>query len=122
MTEWTEQREVIKWFKSIYPQYEKSIRLSMNGLNLGGGKKAAIMISQAKSQGMVPGESDLFFAVPRGKYHGLFVEMKAIGKKPTPDQLEYLYYQVSMGYKAEWCEGAEAAIKVISDYMNQLGE
>ena len=120
MTEWTEQREVIQWFKSIYPQYEKSIRLSMSGLNLGGGIKAAKMINQMKAQGYVKGETDLLFCVPRGKYHGLFIEMKDFGKKPTPDQLEYLYYQVSMGYKAEYCEGSEAAIKVISDYMNSV--
>ena len=77
------------------------------------------MISQLKAQGMVTGESDLFFAVPRGTYHGLFVEMKDFTKKPTADQLEYLQYQRDNGYQAVWAEGAEEAIRLITEYMSQ---
>lgn len=117
MSEWTEQREVIKWFKDTYPQYERSIRLSMNGVNLGGGKKAAIMINQMKAQGMVAEEADLFFALSSRGYHGLFLELKDFGKKPTKGQSEYLAYQRAMGYEAEWCEGAEEAIALIKNYI-----
>ncbi len=120
MSEWQEQRELIKWFRDAYPQYKGSIRLSLNGVNLGGGKKAAIIINQMKAQGMVLEESDLFFAVPQnyiGGFCGLFIEMKAQGKKPTEGQLEYLEYQLSMGYAAEWCEGAEEAKRIITEYM-----
>ena len=120
MSEYSEQKIVIRWFKDTYPQYEKSIRLSLNGLNLGSGARAAKTINQMKAQGYVKGESDLFFAVPQnhiGGFNGLFIEMKEIGKKPTEGQLEYLEYQLSMGYAACWCEGAEAAIEVIKAYI-----
>lgn len=120
MSEWSEQREVIIWFKQTFPLYERSIRLSMNGVNLGGGKKAAIMINQMKAQGMVKEESDLFFAIPAKGYFGLFIEMKDFGKKPTQGQEDYLHYQRSMGYSAIWCEGAQAAIKAIKDYMTKV--
>lgn len=124
MSEYSEQKIVIQWWRDTYPQYEKAIRLSLNGLNLGSGVRAAKIINQMKAQGYVKGESDLFIAVPQnhiGGFCGLFIEMKDFDKKPTDDQLAYLEYQLSMGYATCWCEGAEAAIKVISEYMVSMG-
>ena len=117
MSEFTEQRTLIAWFRATYPKYEKCIRLSLNGVNLPAGKTAAIMINQFKSQGMVKGESDLFFAVPNLTYHGLFIEMKAEGGKATPEQLDYIDVMLNLGYQALVCEGAEAAKQAITDYM-----
>jgi len=117
LSEFTEQRTLIAWFRATYPKYEKCIRLSLNGVNLPAGKTAAIMINQFKSQGMVKGESDLFFAVPNLTYHGLFIEMKAEGGKATPEQLDYIDVMLNLGYQALVCEGAEAAKQAITDYM-----
>ena len=120
MTESQEQKELIDWFKKQYPKYSKSIRLSMNGINLGGGKKAAIMINHLKSQGMVPGESDLFFAIPTKGYHGLFIEFKSTNgaHKLTDDQAEYIGYMTLLGYRAECCKGIEDAKQLISEHIN----
>lgn len=117
MSEYDEQKIVIRWWRDTYPQYAMSVRLSMNGLPKGSGRAAAIRINMMRTQGMTDAESDLFFAVPRGTYHGLFIEMKDFGKKPTFEQVGYLEHQRSMGYAAEWCEGSEEAIRVISEYM-----
>ena len=117
MSEFTEQRTLIAWFRATYPKYEKCIRLSLNGVNLPAGKTAAIMINQFKSQGMVKGETDLFFSVPSLKYHGLFIEMKDFEKKATPEQLDYIDVMLNLGYQALVCEGAEAAKQAITDYM-----
>ncbi|PHR99252.1 MAG: hypothetical protein COA78_25245 [Blastopirellula sp.] len=117
MSEFTEQKELIRWWRDTYPQYAKCVRLSLNGINLPPGKKAAMMINQMKSQGMVLAESDLFFGVPNLTYHGLYVEMKDFGKVATPEQEEYLEVQRSMGYEAVVLEGAEAAKEFIQEYM-----
>ena len=117
MSEFTEQRTLIAWFRATYPKYEKCIRLSLNGVNLPAGKTAAVMINQFKSQGMVKSESDLFFSVPSLKYHGLFIEMKDFEKKATPEQLDYIDVMLNLGYQALVCEGAEAAKQAITDYM-----
>lgn len=125
MSEFQEQKKVIDWFKSAYPKYERSIRLSMNGVNLGGNKKAAMIVNQMKSQGFVKEESDLFFAIPQnhiGGFSGLFIEMKDAGTKPTQGQLDYLEYQLSMGYAAEWCEGSEEAIEAIKNYIRKTND
>lgn len=120
MSEFQEQKELIKWFRSAYPKYGKTIRLSMNGINLGGGVKAARIINQMKSQGMTKHESDLFFAVPNNDYFGLFLEMKADGEKPGKDQIEYLEDMSSLGYLATWADSADGAMKIIKEYMRGL--
>lgn len=117
MSEYQEQRELIRWYRETYPQYSKCIRLSLNGVSLPPGPKAAIARNQFKSQGMVLAEADLLFCVPNLIFHGLFIEMKDFGKKATTEQQEYLDFMQSMGYQACICEGAEAAKRVISDYM-----
>lgn len=117
MSEFQEQKKLIEWFKSEYPELERCVRLSMNGVNLGGDKKAAIIINQMRSQGMVLAESDLFFAVPHKYFSGLFIEMKDYGKTPTHEQQEYLDFMGGLGYAATWCQGFEAAKEVIQDYM-----
>lgn len=118
MSEFQEHKEVIRWWRETYPQYEKCTRVSMNGINLPvNGQKAARIISQMISQGMVKGESDLFFAVPNLTYHGLFIEMKAEGGKATPEQLEYIELMLSLQYEAVVLEGAKAAKEFIADYM-----
>jgi len=117
MSEYDEQKIVIKWFRDTYPDMKRSIRLSLNGIPKGGGKSGRIRNSMARTQGMVDAESDLFFAMPNGNYHGIFIEMKDWGKKPTSEQSDYLTYQTSMGYMACWCEGAQEAINVIKEYL-----
>lgn len=120
MSEWKEQRDVVKWFKEIWPQAASSLRVSLNGLNLGGGKKAAIMISQMKSQGMVVGESDIAILIPKGPYGCLILEHKADGSahKLTEDQEEYLDYHNSIGNCAVSTRGVEAAKAAITTYMH----
>jgi len=122
VNEWQEQREVIKWFREKWPEHEKSIRLSLNGINLGGGKRAAIMISQMKAQGMVLGESDLCIALPKGGFGCLMIEHKsAIDKKgPTDDQIDYAKYHNQIGNKAVFTKGILDLKDIILDYMGDL--
>ena len=70
-----------------------------------------------KRMGMRSGVSDLFIAIPTAPYHGLFIELKAGKNKATPSQLEFIKDMRSQGYCAEVCVGAEAAIKLIMDYL-----
>lgn len=70
------------------------------------------------TEGLTSGIADLYLPVPRSKYHGLYIEMKAQGGKPTPQQEEFLYFVSLQGYKAVICYGAEDAIETIENYLN----
>jgi hypothetical protein len=116
-----EQCVVVEFFELQYPKFALCLIASMNGASLGGNAlQRAIQIRKHKLAGMKTGASDLFLAVPRGTYHGLWIEMKATGKTASSlsdDQAEHLTLMREQGYHAVWCAGSDAAIAVIKDYM-----
>lgn len=119
MSEWQEQREAIIWFRETYPAHVQSIRLSLNGINLGGGVRAARMVNQMRAQGLVLGESDLCFAIPKGGYGCLIIEHKSAEDKkgPTDGQLEYIDYHNACGNKALVTKGLDQLKDAIREYM-----
>lgn len=76
------------------------------------------------------GYPDLFIAEPRGKYHGMFIELKRDGttiylkngdmttNPHIREQAEMLADLRARGYWADFCVGVDEAIKHIDDYMN----
>lgn len=119
-TEASEQRDLIKWFRAKYPHYINRTRLSLNGVNLGGGVKAARAINNLKAQGMVKDEADLFFMVPNKHFHGLVIEFKSTtgSHRASDGQLAYLDDLASAGYAAYLCKGIESAKETIESYIN----
>lgn len=49
--------------------------------------------------------------------HGLYIEMKYGGNKPTAEQRRWLDELSSLGYATAVCYSAEEAIKVIMNYL-----
>ena len=59
---------------------------------------------------MKKGFPDNFIAVARGKWHGLFIELKRVKK----------CLSVRSGYKALFCYGAEEAKKAVREYLKEV--
>lgn len=74
-----------------------------------------------KAMGRKSGVPDIFMAIPRKGFHGLFIEMKRKdlkGKKSTTDNQDIFLERLSgNGYKCQVCYGAEEAIKCAIDYL-----
>ena len=119
LSEFEEQKQVVAWFKEKWPQHAKSLRLSLNGLNLGGGKKAAMMINQIKSQGAVIGEADLAILLPKGGHGCLIIEHKALHATvgATVNQLDYIGYHNLIGNRALVTKGVVDMKAAITEYM-----
>ena len=67
---------------------------------------------------MKSGVPDLCLPVPRGAYHGLYIEMKRLrGNTTTEDQDDWLEFLTRQGYLAVVCRGWEAASKIILGYL-----
>jgi len=103
-----------------YPKYAKALRVSMNGVSFGGGRRRAAMAwNKAKGQGAVPGEADIVILVPRGGYGALVVEHKGQGmnRKLSEEQIEYLGFHNLIGNRAESTRGLDELIAVVDDYL-----
>jgi len=65
--------------------------------------------------------TDICLPVARGKYHGLYIELKRRkGGRVSYEQRDWLVRPNEQGYYAVVCKGFEAAKKTIEDYM-ELG-
>ena len=86
-----------------------------------GGKRDAATAARLKAAGVKPGVPDIALDVPRGRHHGLRIELKYGKNKPTPNQQEWLDHLNASGYRAVVCYGADEAIDEIKNYLN-MGE
>ncbi|WP_418972649.1 VRR-NUC domain-containing protein [Allofournierella sp.] len=113
------------WAQSKYPE----LRLMHHIPN--GGKRGKAEAARLKAMGVKPGVSDIFLPQPccqwqlaDGECHsklycGLYIELKRrYGGTATPEQNDWLRDMRAQGYAAELCQGAEAAERVITDYLN----
>lgn len=73
------------------------------------------------TEGMRRGVPDIFLAVPRCKFHGLFVEMKRAdhSNHPTPEQQVWIERLRQAGYMAVVCYGADDAMRTVTAYLQQ---
>jgi hypothetical protein len=80
------------------------------------GKRSVIMGSLLKKLGLLPGVADLFLPVARTGWHGLWLELKSHGKKPTSVQAAFLDRMQSEGYATYWCDNVSDAMLTILRY------
>ena len=82
-----------------------------------GGKRDVREAARLKAQGAMAGFPDLFLFIARGQWHGLMIEMKSPKGRLSPAQTQVLPRIEGEGYRVEVCYSVQAAIDVISDYL-----
>lgn len=73
-----------------------------------------------KDQGVRSGFPDNFFPYARGRYHGLFIELKRVrgaSSRISPDQKKWQEVLRAQGYACEICYGAKEAIECLNEYL-----
>ncbi len=83
-----------------------------------GGLRSKATAARLKAEGVKAGVPDICLPVANGKYHGLFIEMKAGRNKPTTPQVQWHMRLSQQGYRVAVCYGWEAARDVIEEYLN----
>lgn len=83
-----------------------------------GGYRNKATAGRLKAEGVKSGVPDVCLPVPRGGFHGLYIEMKRRkGNRTSGDQDDWLTFLQSQGYFTAVCKGWEAAASVILDYL-----
>ncbi len=84
-------------------------------------KRSLAYGAKMKRMGLCKGFPDLLFPTPHNGFHGLYIELKRDRTcKPTPEQLQWISYLNSQGYRAKVCYGAGEAIDEINWYFSNL--
>lgn len=116
------QRALFCWAhdnESAYPE----LKLLFSIPN--GGERPKSVAGAMVAEGAKDGVPDTFLAVPRGKWHGLFVELKRLERKDLghkagvvkPEQKDWHAALMAQGYGVAVAYGWEAARAVIVQYL-----
>ena len=119
MKEKYEQEAVFTWAKYSYARYPE-LEWAMFAIP-NGGTRHKLEAYSLKKQGVKSGVSDITIQVPRGKYHGFWLELKTDKGKTSENQEVFLNEMKKQGYYTKVCWGAESAINAIIKYMNLKG-
>lgn len=83
-----------------------------------GGKRGKIEAARFKAMGVKAGVPDLHLAVPRGGYHGLYIEMKRRENgRVSADQCEWIDGLRENGYCVAVAYGCHEAEAVLEAYL-----
>lgn len=123
MSEHDEQVALFQWaalMSAQYPELELLYAVP-NGAKLpyrkgANGKRYSPEAMRLKSEGLKPGVPDVVWPVARNGFHGLYLELKWKGNKPSENQEWWLDRLAEQGYLAVACWGAQDAIETICEY------
>jgi hypothetical protein len=86
-----------------------------------GGKRHIGTAMKLKREGVMRGMSDIIGLEPRGKYHGILIEMKREGEYPTPEQKLVQAKARAKGYKTLLCYTGQEAFTLMCAYLEMKG-
>lgn len=114
MNESDHQKALITWARLSIGKYPelKYLYAIPNG-----GKRNIMTAARMKAEGVRAGVSDLHLPVPRGGFHGLWIEMKADRGKLSELQAEWLAAMETLGHRAVVAQGWDYARAVIINYL-----
>jgi hypothetical protein len=82
-----------------------------------GGARNIVTARRLKDEGVKPGVPDMFLPVPRGMFHGLWIELKTADGKVSIDQMAWHTALQDQAYDVKVCYGAVEAISQLKLYL-----
>lgn len=109
------QGQCYRWFQVSYPQYRGLLVSTFNELS---GLVSPIQVAKFKQKGLTPGVSDMSFFLPRGVFHGLFIELKTPIGRQRDDQKRWQQAVEAAGYRYEIIRTFEDFQSLIKEYLS----
>lgn len=120
MSESTDQIALFAWAamnESRYPELAALHAIPNAGGYTGGFKQNFLRVLRMLQQGVRQGVPDISLPVPRGGYHGLYIEMKSGRNRPTDEQLCWATLLWELGHAVTFAWGWEAARDDLMAYL-----
>lgn len=113
MTEHNLQRLLVAWFRATYPDLATLFFAIPNG-----GWRNPITAKRLKDEGAVAGVPDLLLAIPRGPWHGCWIELKTLRNGTVRPAQKAMHDALrGQGYRVEVARGYEAGKAVLLEYL-----
>jgi hypothetical protein len=118
----TEHQEQVMFFKIVEIRARNDKRLQNVFAIPNAAKRTPRQGRWMTDEGLKAGVPDIFAAIPVGKHHGLFLEMKRVKPKGrlTPNQKDWLERLSAAGYDCAVAYGCDHAIALLNEYL--IGE
>lgn len=115
-----ESEEQITLFQWARLQSGKYPELSLLYHVPNGGSRNRAEAARLQAEGVKAGVPDLCLPVPRGQFHGLYIELKRMRGSRTSDlQVSWMESLMKQGYCVALCKGWQAAAQTIIEYLEQ---
>lgn len=98
-------------------RYEQAVRRTFAIPNGGGRSKREA--GRLKAEGVRPGVSDVFCALPVPGRCGLWIEMKSLTGRPSREQVDWLTEGDKLGYEGAVCHGSGEAFFTWKQYVDK---
>ena len=116
-TEEQEQAAVFEWItlmRNQFPELDLCFHIPNGGL------RSVTEAVRFKRTGVKAGVPDLFLPVPRGGFHGLFIELKRRkGGRVSDEQKAWIEALEKQMYRAVVCNGSEEACDMLYKYLTE---
>ena len=100
-----------QWVSGKWPELELMYHVPNEG------KRSKAAGGRLKAEGLKAGVPDICLPVARGKYHGLYIELKSEKGRETEAQSWWLAALRRQGYAARVCHGWVEARECIEKYL-----
>lgn len=104
--------QLIGYFETAYPDLKWLFAIP------NGGHRNKVVAARLKAEGVKAGVLDLMLPVPRGRFHGLFLEMKSGDNKPSKEQERWIEYLSGQGYFTTVEYSSQAAFDQLTGYLD----
>ncbi|HHX8662898.1 TPA: VRR-NUC domain-containing protein [Vibrio alginolyticus] len=105
----------VRLFYTLETQYKDIYPLVFSIPN--GGYRTPKAASMMSYEGQKKGVPDIFFPIPRGVYHGFFLEVKTEKGRPSKEQQEKIKMFQDLGYYVVVAKGFDECICQINSYL-----
>ena len=111
------QAGCVKWFRYQHSEYKDLLFAIPNGIPIYDKKLRIQIYNRLKKEGLKAGVPDLFLAVPKGIYHGAFIEIKYGDDRLRKNQFDMIELLSANGYKCLVVNSLDEFIKGVDEYL-----
>lgn len=111
------QGSCVKWFRYQYSEYKDLLFAIPNGLPIFDKELRVKIYNRLNKEGLKAGVPDLFLALPRGIYHGAFIEIKYDSDGLRKKQVDMICALEQQNYKCVIVRSLDEFIEQINEYM-----